>query len=162
MIGNPPWDQVQLDPQEFFASRNPAIADAPNMTARDALISALAEDDPVLYAEYETEQRRNDGVKHFVHSSGLFPLTSYGRLNTYSLFAEMSRAVISAAGNSGLILPTGIATDSFNQYFFRDLVEKRKLFSFLDFENEAFLLSRAVHHSVRFCLLTVRGRAADV
>jgi hypothetical protein len=162
LIGNPPWDQVQLDPQEFFASRNPAIADAPNMTARDALISALAEDDPVLYAEYETEQRRNDGVKHFVHSSGLFPLTSYGRLNTYSLFAEMSRAVISAAGNSGLILPTGIATDSFNQYFFRDLVEKRKLFSFLDFENEAFLLSRAVHHSVRFCLLTVRGRAADV
>ena len=34
--------------------------------------------------------------------------------------------------------------------------------SFLDFENEAFLLSRAVHHSVRFCLLAVRGRKTNV
>ena len=103
-------------------------------------------DDPALYAEHEAEQRYSDGIKHFVHESGRFPLTSYGRLNTYSLFAELSRAVISATGAFGLVLPTGIATDSFNQYFFRDLVSKRKLMSFLDFENEAFLLSRAVHH----------------
>ena len=34
--------------------------------------------------------------------------------------------------------------------------------SFLEFENEAFLLSHAVHHSVRFCLLTVCGRATHV
>jgi hypothetical protein len=162
VIGNPPWDQVQVDPQEFFASRNPAIANAANMTARDALISTLAIDDPVLYAAYKAEQRRNDGMKHFVHESSLFPLTSYGRLNTYSLFAEISRTVISSGGRSGLILPTGIATDSFNQYFFRDLVGNGKLVSFLDFENEAFLLSHAVDHRVRFSLLTVCGRATRV
>ena len=132
------------------------------MAARDKKIAKLAEDDPALYAEYKREQRLNDGIKHFVHESGRFPLTSFGRLNTYSLFAEASQTVIAAAARYGLILPTGIATDSFNQHFFSSLVRNSKLVSFLDFENEAFLLSRAVHHSVRFCLLTVCGSAARV
>ncbi len=162
VIGNPPWDQVQLDPQEFFASRNPVITNARNMADREKEIAKLEAADPLLYAEYKAEQRRNDGFKHFVHESGRYPLTSYGRLNTYSLFAEGARTVISSTGRSGLILPTGIATDSFNQYFFGDLVRNAKLVSFLDFENEAFLLSRAVHHSVRFCLLAVCGRATRV
>ena len=162
VIGNPPWDQVQHDPREFFASRNPRIANAQNMAVRDAQIARLAQDDPSLYAENKAQQRRTDGVKHFVHESGRFPLTSYGRLNTYSLFAETARTLLADSGRSGQILPTGIATDSFNQFFFGDLVRNRKLASFLDFENEAYLLSRAVHHSVRFCLLTICGRGTHV
>jgi hypothetical protein len=162
VIGNPPWDQVQHDPREFFASRHSEIANALNMAARNTKIADLARVDPTLYAEYKVQQEYSDRLKHFVHASGRFPLTSYGRLNTYSLFAELCRTVISARGRSGQILPTGIATDSFNQYFFADLVRNSKLVSFLDFENEAFLLSHAVHHSVRFCLLTTCGRAAHV
>jgi Eco57I restriction-modification methylase len=162
VVGNPPWDQVQVDPQEFFASRKPEIANAANMAARSKLIAQLSNDDPVLYADYVREQQLNDGFKHFVHQSNRYPLTSYGRLNTYSLFAEASQTVIAATGRYGLILPTGIATDSFNQYFFSSLVRGAKLVSFLDFENEAFLLSRAVHHAVRFCLLTACGRSTHV
>src|SRR5262249_38522078 len=103
IIGNPPWDQVQLDPREFFASRDPTIANAANTAVREALISMLVNEDPGLYGAYRAEQRRNDGIKHFVHECGIFPLTSYGRLNTYSLFAELSRTVISAAGRLGLL-----------------------------------------------------------
>ena len=60
------------------------------------------------------------------------------------------------------MLPTGIATDTTTAPFFSDLVRNSKLVSFLDFENEAFLLSHAVHHWVRFCLLTVCGSATRV
>jgi hypothetical protein len=42
------------------------------------------------------------------------------------------------------------------------VVEKAALVSFLEFENEAFLLSRAVDHRVRFCLLTMCGRDSTV
>jgi hypothetical protein len=161
VIGNPPWDQVQLDPQEFFASRKPTIANAANMAARNALISTLAESDPALYSDYKMEQRRNDGMKHFVHESSLFPLTSYGRLNTYSLFAETSRTVLSAEGRSGLILPTGIATDSFNQYFFGDLVKTKNLVSIYDFENEEKIFP-SVHNQFRFCLLAISGRGTSI
>jgi hypothetical protein len=156
VIGNPPWDQVQVDPQEFFASRLPEIADAANMAARDRLIAKLADEAPALYAEYKLEQRRNDGMKHFVHASGVFPLTSYGRLNTFSLFAELGCAIISGTGLSGMILPTGIATDSFNQYFFGDLVKRAALNSIYDFENEEKIFA-AVHNQFRFSLLTIAG-----
>jgi hypothetical protein len=157
VIGNPPWEQVQLDPREFFASRNTRIANAANMAARDALISQLESEDPEMHAEYVLEQQRNDGIKHFVHDSGQFPQTSYGRLNTYSLFAELGRTIISAAGRSGLILPTGIATDSFNQYFFGDLIKKASLLCIYDFENEEKIFP-AVHNQFRFCLLVITGR----
>ena len=41
-------------------------------------------------------------------------------------------------------------------------MKKSTLVAFLEFENEAWLLSRAVHHSFRFCLLSMTGTARKV
>jgi len=166
VIGNPPWEKVELKEQEFFAQRDPGIAQAPNAAARKKLIAALAtSDNPAdrtLDAEFRGEQRRSSGWTHLLKESGRYPLTGHGRLNTYAVFAETASTVIGSRGRSGLVLPTGIATDATTAPFFGNLVRRARLVSFLDFENEAFLLSRSVHHSVRFCLLTVCGRAARV
>ncbi len=158
VIGNPPWDQLQLDPQELFAVSRPDIANAANMAARERAISGLAESDPLLHQVYLEEKRRNEAVQHFIHQSGRFPLTSYGRLNTAPLFSELSRSLIAPKGRIGMIVPTGIATDSFNQHYFRALIEERSLASLLSFENEEFLFP-AVHHSMKFCLFTIVGSA---
>jgi hypothetical protein len=162
VIGNPPWERVKLQEQEFFASKNPDIANAANKAARERLIKTLPDTDPVLYKEFQDELRKASGWSYFLRASGRFPLTGRGDVNTYAVFAETARTVIGPHGRSGLVLPTGIATDATTAPFFGDLVRNGKLVSFLDFENEAFLLSRAVHHSVRFCLLTVCGRATRV
>jgi hypothetical protein len=162
VIGNPPWEKVELKEQEFFAQRNPRIANAPNAAIRKKMIAALSDADPVLYADFTSEQRKSTGWTHLLKETGRYPLTGQGRLNTYAVFAETARTVIGPRGRSGLVLPTGIATDATTAPFFGDLVRNANLVSFLDFENEAFLLSRAVHHSVRFCLLTVSGRATRV
>jgi hypothetical protein len=154
VIGNPPWDQIQHDPREFFASLDLDIASAANMTVRNRKIARLKETNLTLYRAHKAEQRRVDGIKHFVHSSGQFPLTSYGRLNTSSLFAELSRSILSKMGRSGLIIPTGIATDSFNQFFFRDLIERRSLISLIDFRNNEFFPGAAGAQGNRFCLFT--------
>jgi len=160
VLGNPPWDQIQLDAREFFASLAPDIAKAPTMAARNKMIERLKQDDPHLYGEYADALRKNDGIKHFVHASGRFPLTSYGRLNTYSLFTETARFLISPSGLSGVIVPTGIATDSFNQHFFREIVEHQKLVTVYDFENRKKLFP-AVDSRVKFTILTLAGRAID-
>ncbi|MDX3542496.1 N-6 DNA methylase [Streptomyces europaeiscabiei] len=156
VVGNPPWDQVQVDAREFFAAKRVDIAEAANMTARNKKINLLATEDPELYASFKEEQRKNDGFKHFVHASGRFPLTAYGRLNTYSLFTEHARTAMAPRGRSGLIVPSGIATDSFNQYFFKDLVERGSLTSLFEFGNEDKLFA-AVKDYVRFALLTMCG-----
>ena len=162
VIGNPPWERVKLQEQEFFAAKAPAIANAANAAARKKLIAALPDTDPMLYNEFQTELRKAAGWSFLLRESGRYPLTGRGDINTYAVFAETARTVIGPQGRSGLVLPTGIATDATTAPFFGDLVRNAKLVSFLDFENEAFLLSRAVHHSVRFCLLTVCGRATRV
>jgi hypothetical protein len=163
VIGNPPWERVKLQEQEFFASRQPEIANAANAAARKKMIAALADSDSpadrTLSYEFEAELRKATGWSHLLRESGRYRLTGHGDINTYAVFAETARTIINATGRSGLVLPTGIATDATTAPFFGDLVRNAKLVSFLEFENEAFLLSHAVHHSVRFCLLTICGRA---
>ncbi|MEU0765488.1 Eco57I restriction-modification methylase domain-containing protein [Streptomyces albogriseolus] len=166
VLGNPPWETLEFQEQEFFATRRPEIAAAPNQAARHKLIPALAtseeRSDQDLYEEYVTAKRVGAGLSHLCKNSGRFPLSARGKLNTYPLFAETASLGITPHGRFGLVLPTGIATDATTAPFFSDLVRSARLASFLDFENEAFLLSRAVHHSVRFCLLTVAGRKERV
>ncbi len=166
LIGNPPWERVKLQEQEFFASRQPEIANAANAAARKKLIAALADSDDradrTLSNEFQAELRTAAGWSHLLRESGRYPLTGHGDINTYAVFAETARTVIDARGRSGLVLPTGIATDATTAPFFGDLVRNSKLVSFLEFENEAFLLSHAVDHRVRFCLLTVCGYATQV
>jgi hypothetical protein len=156
VLGNPPWEQVQMDPQEWFAKYRRDIADAPNMAARERMIAELEQgsaEERALLAQYKQELRELKGFQHIVHSSGLFPFTSFGRLNTYSLFAEHSRRLVSDKGRIGIIVPSGIATDSFNQYFFDNLVETRSLVSLYDFENKG--LFQSVHNSFKFSSVTV-------
>jgi hypothetical protein len=166
VIGNPPWERVKLQEQEFFGARSPAIANARNAAERKKMIAALPDSnspsDRTLYAEFEAELRRAAGWSHLLRDSDRYKLTGQGDINTYAVFAETARTIIAPAGRAGLVLPTGIATDATTAPFFSSLVRSGALVSFLGFDNEEFLLSRAVHHDTRFCLLAICGWASRV
>jgi hypothetical protein len=157
VLGNPPWDQIQLDPGEYFSVKYPAITAAPNMAAKERLIEKLKVEEPSLYAEYIRDLNSVEAFQSFVHGSGRYPLTSYGRLNLAPLFAELARALVSTDGRIGIIVPSGIATDSFNQFFFQDLVKRRNIVSLYDFENREGLFP-GVDSRMKFCLLTLSGK----
>ena len=156
VLGNPPWDQVQLDPREFFATRDREIAEQPNMAARNQAIQRLATTNSALHSEFQSAVMAMNRVQKFIHSSGRFPKTSYGRLNSAALFAEQTLNLQSPKGRVGIIVPTGIATDAFNQHFFADLVNRHALVSLYDFENREAVFP-SVHRSYKFCLLTLSG-----
>jgi len=160
VLGNPPWEMLQFDPQEFFASRAPQIASAQHMAARDRLIEELAITNPTLYQEFETARDAVLRGQAFVHGSGRYPYTSHGRINLAPLFAEMTTQLHGATGRAGLIVPSGIATDSFTQYFFRHLIEDKRLASLYDFENRQKIFA-SVDSRMKFSLLTL-GQGAEV
>ena len=60
-----------------------------------------------------------------MRSSGRFPLCGRGDINTYSIFAEINRSIISPTGRVGCIVPSGIATDNTTKEFFGDLVARK-------------------------------------
>ncbi|WP_280195338.1 Eco57I restriction-modification methylase domain-containing protein [Nocardia farcinica] len=157
VLGNPPWERVKLQEQEYFAARNPDIANAPNAAARKKLIAALPQTDPALHRAFIAEKRRAEGISHLLRTSGRYPLTGRGDINTYAVFAETDRNLVAGHGRLGVILPTGIATDATTQHFFKDLVEYGSIASLYDFEN-AKPLFPGVHRSFKFCLLTLTGR----
>ncbi|WP_406153717.1 N-6 DNA methylase [Streptomyces anulatus] len=160
VVGNPPWDSVSLPEVEFFAVRAPEIAATNNTAARKKKIEALRNhpDTVDLYDEHEAAKRRTLGASHFLRNSGRYPLTGQGNLNLYALFAEDDRILTAARGRTGVIIPTGIATDARTQYFFKDLVSAGSLAALFDFEN-AQPLFPDVHRSFKFCVLSLTGRS---
>jgi hypothetical protein len=162
VIGNPPWERVKLQEQEFFAAKAPEIANAPNAAARKKLIRALPETDPTLYGEFQSELRKASGWSTFLRESGRFPLTGRGDINTYAVFTETARTIIAPHGRMGIIVPTGIATDATTAPFFRDIIEKGRLDSLLDFVTNPEFWQEIGHGRMRFCLLTITGAQVKV
>jgi len=155
VLGNPPWERIKLQEEEFFAGRDPEIAHAPNKAARQRLIDTLRQRKPMMADDFARAKHIAEAQSRFVRGSGRFPLCGRGDVNTYSIFAETMREVINGAGRSGVIVPTGIATDDTTKAFFQDIVDSRALASLYDFENKG--IFPGVHSSYKFSLLTLTG-----
>ncbi|KQX55381.1 MULTISPECIES: DNA methyltransferase [unclassified Streptomyces] len=160
VLGNPPWDSVELKEQEFFAQRAPEIAAVSNASARKKQIARL-QDDPdtlELYGDYVAAKRAVYAESHFLRRSKRVPLTGQGNLNLYAVFAETDRILTGERGRVGVIVPTGIATDARTQYFFKDLVQQGSIAALYDFENRAGLFPD-VDSRMKFSILSLTGRA---
>ena len=159
VLGNPPWERIKLQEQEFFAARSPEIANARNKAERERLIQALNHPEalPVqraLYEAFQTARREAEAASLYVRHSGRFPLTAVGDVNTYALFAELFYRLRAHGGQAGIIVPSGIATDDSTKRFFDEITSQRQLVSLLDFENREAIFP-GVHRSYKFCLLTL-------
>ncbi|KAA0250812.1 MAG: SAM-dependent DNA methyltransferase [Acidobacteria bacterium] len=157
VLGNPPWERVKLQEQEFFAQRSPGIAAAPNAAARGKLIRDLEKADPSLHVAFLEARREAEGSSQLLRLSGRFPLCGRGDVNTFAVFAELNRSLVGPRGRAGFIVPTGIATDDTTKHFFQDIVQSRALVSLYDFQSGPGLFGEIGHARFKFCLLTLGG-----
>ena len=155
VLGNPPWEVSQLNEEEYFAIKAPHIANLAGASRKRA-IAALKENDPPLWAEYQRAKHGYEATNGFCRKGGRFPLSAYGKLNSYALFAETILHLIHPRGQAGLIVPTGIATDHSTKAFFEHTVSQQRLASLFDFENREAVFP-SVHRAYKFCLLTLTG-----
>ncbi len=161
VLGNPPWERIKIQEKEWFASRRPEIANAPNAAQRRRMISNLVHEDPTIYAAFMEDQRQATGESHLVRDSGRYPLCGRGDLNTYAIFTECMQSLIKPIGRFGCIIPSGIATDDTTKSFFKNLVNSHTLVSLFDFRNEVKLFL-GIDHQVKFTLLTIAGLSTFV
>lgn len=182
VLGNPPWERIKLQEEEFFATRHRDVAEARNKAERAQRIQWLSEgmlarhlypelDHPAqdgiaetrLYDEFLAARRTAEAASVFAHvdggDGGRYPLTGVGDVNTYALFAETISRITAPAGRAGFIVPTGIATDDSTKAFFGAITQGGRLVSLYDIENRDAVFP-SVHRSYKFCLLTL-GAAAQ-
>ena len=177
VLGNPPWERIKLQEEEFFATRHRDVAEARNKAERSQRIGWLAEGmlarhlfpelehaeqecaaEQRLYAEFITARRSAEAMSLFAHvkgeDGGRYPLTGVGDVNTYALFAETFAQLMAPVGRAGFIVPTGIATDDSTKAFFAHITQHARLVSLYDIENRERLFP-AVDSRMKFCLLTL-------
>jgi len=136
VIGNPPWERMKLQEIEFFASRAPEVAAAPTAAHRRKLIADLARTNPELADKYKHVLLDTRRAMDYMRKSGVYPLLGHGDLNLYALFVERAMGLTAPRGRTGLVTPSGIASDAGSQTFFRTITEAGRLVDFIDFENK--------------------------
>ncbi|NTW88117.1 MAG: hypothetical protein HGB26_03120, partial [Desulfobulbaceae bacterium] len=156
VLGNPPWEVSQLSEGEFFASRDPSIA-AMAGAQRKKAIADLENEGMLLWDEYQKEMHACEAMNQFFRVNGRFFLTAKGKINLYSLFAELTTQLVNKSGRAGIIIPSGIATDNSTKAFFDYLLSSQRLHSLFEFENEGFFAGAGAGHMVRFALTTIGG-----
>jgi len=178
VLGNPPWERIKLQEEEFFATRNRYVAEAKNKAERAQRIDWLShgilaqqlhpevhqsphgcEAEQRLYQEFISTRRTAEAASVFAHvkgdDGGRYPLTGVGDVNTYALFAETITQITSEQGRAGFIVPTGIATDDSTKVFFSDLTQSCRLVSLYDFRTGPGLFSDIGHQRFKFSLITL-------
>lgn len=177
VLGNPPWERIKLQEEEFFATRHRDVAEAKNKAERAQRIQWLSEGllaphlfpqlehspherevEKRLYEAFITARRTAEAASQFAHvkgeDGGRYPLTGVGDVNTYALFAETISQINHASGRAGFIVPTGIATDDSTKAYFGHLAQSKRLVELCSFENEEFIFP-SVHHAFKFCIVTI-------
>ena len=176
LLGNPPWERIKLQEEEFFATRSPLVAEAQHKAERGQRIELLKQGmllhtlypeleaaqglmppnqaEQQLYAEFLSARRSAEASSLYAHDSGRYPLTGVGDVNTYALFAETFAQLMSEYGRAGFIVPTGIATDDSTKAYFEAVSQNGHLASLYDIENREKLFP-AVDSRMKFCLLTL-------
>lgn len=155
ILGNPPWERIKIQEKEFFSTKDEKIANAENAAKRQKMINGLRNSNPKLHEEFEQALLDSEKTSLFIRESGKYPLTGTGDINTYTVFSELAKSLVNPEGFAGIIVPSGICTDSTTSKFFSDLVDSKRLSSIYDFENSKGLFP--IHRSFKFCLFTISG-----
>jgi len=176
LLGNPPWERIKLQEEEFFATRSPLVAESQHKAQRGHRIELLKQGmllhtlypeveaaqglmppnqaEQQLYADFISARRSAEASSLYAHDSGRYPLTGVGDVNTYALFAETFAQLMDKHGRAGFIVPTGIATDASTQAYFSGMTQSKRLVSLYDFDN-ADNVFPGVATLIRFSLVTL-------
>ncbi len=182
MLGNPPWERIKLQEEEFFATRSPLVAAAKNKAERAKRIELLRHGlllhtlypdvqaaeglsppnraEMRLYEAFIAARRGAEAASLYAHDSGRYPLTGVGDVNTYALFAESLYQLTAPQGRAGFIVPTGIATDDSTKAYFGHVSQTGRLSSLLDFENREGIFP-AIDSRIKFSLMTLGAATAS-
>jgi hypothetical protein len=152
MVGNPPWDVLQENTQEFFSEYDPNFRRYSKQEAIKKMTELLK--DPVI------EQHWNKYAKQFKLLSSYFkklePFSSHvkGKLDTYRLFLVRFYLIAQDGGNISILIPSGIYTDAGCTDLRKLFLKKSRIRTLVSIENRQGIFG--IHRSFKFVLFTAQ------
>ena len=158
-IGNPPWNIVKPNSQEFFSDYDPKFRSFKKQEA-NRVSKKLMADNPAIAEKWE---EYCDG---FAEQSVYFkePLSysalGKGDINTFKLFLEQFFTVLGDGGCMGIVVPSGIYTDQGCQPLREQFFNQSRIKFLYCFENRRVIFN--IHRSFKFVLFgTQKGGSTD-
>jgi hypothetical protein len=148
-IGNPPWNIVKPNSQEFFSDYDPKFRSYKKQEA-NRVSKKLMADNPAIAEKWE---EYCDG---FAEQSTYFrePLSysalGKGDINTFKLFLEQFFTVLGDGGRMGIVVPSGIYTDQGCQLLRERFFNRSRVELLYCFENRRAVFN--IHRSFKFVL----------
>lgn len=119
VIGNPPWEIVKPNSQEFFSFYDPEFRSYTKQKAKKVM-DELCENKKI-----DDDWRKNTRIINkqslFYRESNCFPNLGRGDINTFKLFLEQFFNILNIDARFGILVPSGIYTD-------QGCLELRRLF----------------------------------
>ncbi len=159
LLGNPPWEQIQLEEEEFFAGKDNEIADTKNASKRLEKIEALKLSNAALYTEFKVAVNVSNKIANFIKLSGAYSNSTGGWLNTYLVFTEKYDQILSKQGYCGIIIPSGILSDKNSMPMFHSLLKNGKIAQAVDYINIKKTIFPSIDGRTKFCSFIFSGSA---
>lgn len=160
-VGNPPWDIVKPNSQEFFSEYDPDFRTYKKQEA-NRTSKAMMTDNPEIEVKW---RQYRDG---FARQSTYFrePL-SYsalggGDINTFKLFLEQFFTILDQGGHMGIVVPSGVYTDKGCQALREMFFEQSQIEYLYCFENRWPTVFNGVDGRFKFVVFgTQKGGRTD-
>ena len=105
LIGNPPWEKMQIDASRWWNLRHPGILGM-SQNDRDEAINSLIATNPLLAAQFDKEVETVTSIRESILKG---PYEGLGNSNPdlYQAFVWRNWQLLNASGRLGLVLPRG-------------------------------------------------------
>ena len=159
VVGNPPWDILKPNSQEFFSTYDPDFRRYGKSEAGKA-IERLIDRHETIRAKWEKYCEGYEEQGLYVRQPSAFRSVGNGDINTFKLFLEQFFALLKDDSFMGIITPSGFYTDQGCLPLRKMFFEKSRIDFLYCFENRLGIFS--IHRSFKFILFcAAKGGKTD-
>jgi len=182
VVGNPPWENIQQNPQEFFSKYNPIFRTLSRMDSLEWIRNCFENNINiekewlnyngnyksfaiwVLYSsnpfktlisskKYGTRWIARLKKEKLINRENIPFILQKGRIFSYKLFLEFSLFILQKKGRLGMIVPAGIYTDEWSKPLRETFLERCQWDWLFGFENRNKIFT--IHSSFKFCVIVI-------
>lgn len=158
-VGNPPWDIVKPNSQEFFSNYDPEFR-AYGKQEANRVAEQLMRRNPLIRERWEICCNVFQEQSLYFREPEVYNAIGKGDINTFKLFLEQFFDLLCKKGRMGIVVPSGIYTDQGCQALRELLFDQSEVKFFYCFENRRGIFN--IHRSFKFVLFSMeKGGKTD-
>lgn len=160
-VGNPPWDIVKPNSQEFFSDYDPKFRSYKKQEA-NRIANKLMTDNPAIEEKWQDYCQAISEQSTYFKEPLSYSALGKGDINTFKLFLEQFFQVLKNEGRIGIVVPSGLYTDQGCQPLRQLLFDQSRVNFLYCFENRWPTVFNGVDGRSKFITLSVqKGKKTD-